>query len=159
MEVIKDDGEPAKPGERGKIVVTNLANYVMPLIRYDTGDIGIAGHSCSCDRGFPIVKTIEGRVAEFIFKRSGEPIALPGHFLILGNFIKYINAFQFIQNTFEEVTILVVPNKSYNGEINNKLTKYFENLLGSKVTVMEVEDILAEKSGKKLLVKSKLKLL
>ncbi len=44
-------GEPVKPGETGKIVVTNLNRKLMPTIRYDVGDLGrmIEG-KCKCGR-------------------------------------------------------------------------------------------------------------
>ena len=44
---------PAKPGEVGDIVLTDLRNKAMPLIRYRIGDRGllIAGN-CSCGRTF-----------------------------------------------------------------------------------------------------------
>ena len=32
--------EPAAKGEVGRIVVTDLYNYAMPFVRYDTGDVG-----------------------------------------------------------------------------------------------------------------------
>lgn len=35
-----DEDAPAAPGEQGRIVVTDLHNWAMPMIRYDTGDIG-----------------------------------------------------------------------------------------------------------------------
>ena len=42
VEVLKD-GEACGPGEKGRLVVTNLHNYVMPFIRYDTGDLATVG--------------------------------------------------------------------------------------------------------------------
>ncbi len=38
-----DKDEPAAKGEIGRIVVTDLFNYGMPLIRYDTGDMAVFG--------------------------------------------------------------------------------------------------------------------
>ena len=44
--ILDGDGNPVKPGETGEIVVTDLDNYGMPLIRYRIGDRGkwSAGH-------------------------------------------------------------------------------------------------------------------
>ena len=36
-----DSDEPVKPGELGRIVVTDFYNKAFPMIRYDTGDTGI----------------------------------------------------------------------------------------------------------------------
>jgi phenylacetate-CoA ligase len=40
VEVVDDAGRPVEPGREGRLVVTDLANRVMPFIRYDLGDIG-----------------------------------------------------------------------------------------------------------------------
>ena len=39
-EVVNDKGAPLPPGVEGRILVTNLHSYGMPLIRYDLGDSG-----------------------------------------------------------------------------------------------------------------------
>jgi phenylacetate-CoA ligase len=157
VELIKENGEPANPGERGRIIVTNLTNYVMPFIRYDTGDVGIAGDECSCGRGFPLLKKVEGRSSEAIFTASGKPIPLPGHFLVLGNFIPYITMFQFIQPKLGKVILKIVPSELYSKEVKIKLIKYFEDLFESEVDVEEVNDIPPESSGKRAIVKSYVK--
>ncbi len=62
VEIIGDDGEPSKPGEYGRVVVTTLVNYAMPLIRYDTGDIAQAlDGPCPCGRTLPSFGLILGR--------------------------------------------------------------------------------------------------
>lgn len=38
--LMMDADEPTREGEVGRIVITDLYNYAMPMIRYDTGDIG-----------------------------------------------------------------------------------------------------------------------
>jgi phenylacetate-CoA ligase len=43
----------------------------MPLIRYRTGDIGCWGRDCPCGRGWPVLKSLEGRIADIIELPSG----------------------------------------------------------------------------------------
>jgi len=43
VEIITDN-RPSRPGELGRIVVTQLDNYAMPLIRYDLGDMAVQGN-------------------------------------------------------------------------------------------------------------------
>jgi len=75
LEVVKGN-EPASPGERGEIVVTNLLNYAMPLIRYRVGDLGVLDDkTCSCGRGLPLLKSIEGREVDCFTLPSGQRIA------------------------------------------------------------------------------------
>ncbi|MEG1615950.1 MAG: aldehyde dehydrogenase family protein [Bacteroidales bacterium] len=62
MEVVHPEtNEPLPDGESGKILVTNFSRNLMPLIRYDIGDMGaILTHRCSCGRKLRLMK-LEGR--------------------------------------------------------------------------------------------------
>lgn len=42
LELLRPDGTPADPGEAGMVVVTDLTNRAMPLIRYQVGDMAAA---------------------------------------------------------------------------------------------------------------------
>ncbi len=62
VEVLRADGTPCAAGEDGRIVLTTLANHVMPLIRYDTGDIGaMEDGACGCGRTLPVLTMTVGR--------------------------------------------------------------------------------------------------
>lgn len=75
VEIVDDDGRPAQPGERGRIVVTSLTNLSMPLIRYDIGDTGVkASEDCSCDLPFPVINDVTGRVSDHFVAPSGEVV-------------------------------------------------------------------------------------
>src|SRR5690606_30639221 len=72
LEVVDDEGRPVKPGIPGKILVTDLANYGMPLIRYRIEDVGIlSDRQCPCGRGLPLMHSIMGRVADFLKRADG----------------------------------------------------------------------------------------
>jgi phenylacetate-CoA ligase len=60
-EVLRDDGEPCEAGETGRIVVTPLHNFSMPLIRYEIGDHVRLGGACPCGRGLLVIEQILGR--------------------------------------------------------------------------------------------------
>lgn len=63
VELLNGDA-PVQPGEVGEIVVTDLNNYCMPLIRYRTGERAIAiaaNHRCSCGRGLPMIGNLQPR--------------------------------------------------------------------------------------------------
>lgn len=58
---------PAQPGEIGSIVITDLLNEAMPLIRYRIGDMGCwAKGSCRCGRGLPRIEKLHGRMTDFL---------------------------------------------------------------------------------------------
>jgi len=54
--IVKDKNgreRPAQPGETGEVVVTDLHNFGMPLIRYKNGDLArtMDDTPCACGRG------------------------------------------------------------------------------------------------------------
>jgi phenylacetate-CoA ligase len=71
-EFVAQNGTVLAPAAPGQIVVTNLHNYVMPFIRYVTGDVGVPStRSCDCGRGLPLMDRVEGRVSDVILTPSG----------------------------------------------------------------------------------------
>src|SRR5207249_5185438 len=66
----------ALPGVPGSIVVTDLSNFAMPLIRYQIGDVGkLSGRACPCGRGLPLLESIEGREADYVVTADGRLIS------------------------------------------------------------------------------------
>ena len=70
VEVLRPDGSPARAGEVGMVVVTDLVNRAMPIIRYQVGDTAaLASGQCRCGRGLPLLDSIAGRVADYVVFR------------------------------------------------------------------------------------------
>lgn len=61
VEILDARGMPCRPGQVGRIVVSLLHNFAMPLLRYDTGDYAEVGTPCACGRGLPSLARILGR--------------------------------------------------------------------------------------------------
>jgi phenylacetate-CoA ligase len=72
VELLDDTGRPCAAGETGRVVVTPLHNFAMPLIRYDIGDYAQAGDGCDCGRGLPVINRIFGRVRNMVTLPGGE---------------------------------------------------------------------------------------
>jgi phenylacetate-CoA ligase len=72
LEVLDDSGAPCAPGQVGRVVVTPLHNFAMPLIRYDIGDYAEVGAPCECGRGLPVLKRILGRVRNMLTTADGK---------------------------------------------------------------------------------------
>ncbi|MEZ4307521.1 MAG: glycosyltransferase [Polyangiaceae bacterium] len=79
VEILKD-GRPARAGETGEVVITDLNNFCMPFLRYRIGDLAVAmeGGECACGRGAPRIGAVEGRVQSIIVGTDGQ--YLPGTF-------------------------------------------------------------------------------
>jgi phenylacetate-CoA ligase len=75
LEVVRGDA-PAAPGEEGSILVTDLRNLAMPLIRYRIGDVGSwEPGECGCGRGLPRLRAVSGRVTDFLTGADGRLVS------------------------------------------------------------------------------------
>ena len=76
VEILKlESNEPAEFGEIGRIVVTDLYNYAMPMVRYDTGDVGAwveITRDCTKKRA---IGSFGGRIVDMIYNCYGESIS------------------------------------------------------------------------------------
>ncbi|HEY8119238.1 MAG TPA: hypothetical protein VIE91_08380 [Methylophilaceae bacterium] len=72
VEIINEQGCQCEPGEIGRVVITTLQNFAMPLIRYSNGDYAVPGTPCPCGRGLPVIERILGRSRNMLTLPSGE---------------------------------------------------------------------------------------
>jgi phenylacetate-CoA ligase len=76
VEVETPGGGPAAPGQVGSILVTDLLNPAMPLIRYRIGDLGAwAAGPCPCGRALPRLERVAGRVTDFLVGADGRLVS------------------------------------------------------------------------------------
>jgi phenylacetate-CoA ligase len=72
IEIVDEEGRACGPGETGRIVITGLSNFAMPLIRYDTGDLAEVGDGpCPCGRTLPSFGEIVGRYGRAAYLPAG----------------------------------------------------------------------------------------
>jgi phenylacetate-CoA ligase len=134
LEVVRDGGEAAQ-GETGELIGTGLNNYGMPLIRYQTGDIGrLAPLPCTCGRAMPLLASVQGRLVDCIQTPDGRRIPGDG---IMGAFhgIGNIRRSQIIQ---EDLSTLVVRIERDNPEQpvdTRTLHRNLQMCLGSEMNI------------------------
>jgi phenylacetate-CoA ligase len=159
VRVVRPDGTDAAPGEAGRVVVTDLANYVMPFINYFAGDHGVAGARCPCGRGLPTLGGLEGRDSEVIRTPEGREVSsvVLGQFLafVMG-IIPYVWEYQAVQTAPDAVTLRIVPTPRFTPEFATTLRRDLESFLGPGVAVAveHVDRIPLEPSGKRFIIKS-----
>ena len=68
IEPVDVDGRPTRPGETSaKVLVTNLFNPVMPLIRYElTDEVTFLDEPCACGSAHRRVADVQGRLDDFL---------------------------------------------------------------------------------------------
>lgn len=81
VEILRHDSdEPTRAGEEGRIVLTDLFNYAMPFIRYDTGDVGTFAVDEDDNVDDTTLAAVSGRALDQLFDtrgRSLNPMAKP----------------------------------------------------------------------------------
>jgi phenylacetate-CoA ligase len=136
----------------GKIVVTDLLNFGMPLIRYEMGDIGcISDEVCSCGRGLPLIKNIEGRTADILFTPDGKRITAGSLVLYLVDEAPgLVGQIQVIQDKINHVVIRATKDPSLSENIRDYHIMTVKRLFGDtmQVSFEEVDRIEIESSGK-----------
>lgn len=151
IEILKDDGSPARPGETGRVVVTDLVNRAMPLIRYAVGDMAVpSGQPCSCGRGLPLLAAVTGRTADFLLARDGRLVA--GVSLVERTLtaIAGLERLQIIQEKPDRVRLNVVPDADWNAAGEEKLLSAMREALGEGIEfdLRRVTALEQEKNGK-----------
>lgn len=151
LECLDANDQPVPPGKSGKLVVTDLNNFGMPLIRYRVEDVGVlSGEPCSCGRTTPLLKRLEGRVADFLKKADGGQVA--GVSLVERTLTKIagIEQMQLVQEKLDEIVINRVKGAEYTAATDNELIAEFTKVFGNQVflKINDVEKIPQEKSGK-----------
>ena len=109
-EVLRDDGTPCPPGEVGRLVVTPLHNFAMPLLRYDSGDYAIAGEACPCGRGLPVLERVIGRARNMARDAKGRRFQ-PGFDVALDASRLPVRQVRFVQQTYENIQMSYVADR------------------------------------------------
>ncbi len=155
VEVIKD-GHPARPGELGEIVVTDLENFGTPFIRYRIEDLGILKRGlCACGRGLPLLETVEGRVYDLISCPNGT-IQTGTFFCKMTRSVEGIREFQVVQHSREKLRMKLVTDEHFQVESVAFLRQQIKLYCGDKMNVdfELVDHIEPLKSGKRRYVVS-----
>ncbi len=111
VEFIDDNGRKTNPNVNGNVILTDLENYIFPIIRYKNGDIGSwKVGTCSCGVNLPLINSIQGRISDRIFLKDGSTVS--GEYLttIFDDYANDINEFQIVQSSYDLLEIkLIMP--------------------------------------------------
>ncbi|PKM51002.1 MAG: hypothetical protein CVV02_08700 [Firmicutes bacterium HGW-Firmicutes-7] len=136
--------ERANHGELARVVVTDLYNYEMPMIRYDTKDVAVAGED---DVFGEVIVTIFGRREDQIYSVEGVPISIGTVDYDMQKY-NYLDQYQVIQESESNYTLNVVGAEGVYKEEDLIVT--MKDILGegANITIMHMENIPRLKSGK-----------
>ncbi|MFC2150662.1 phenylacetate--CoA ligase family protein [Calditrichota bacterium] len=160
IEVIDREGNACLPGELGRVILTRLDNNVMPLIRYDVGDLAILADpdkACSCGMNFPLMEKIIGRDTDIVYSRSGKFMIV--HFFTgIFEYIPQVKQFRVIQRDLDGIEIEYIK---ADGFIPATLDFAVDKIRGYlkedfRIDFTEVREIPPTTSGKPQIVKSEI---
>jgi len=156
IEFLDDAGRPVYPEETGYIVVTDLDNYLMPLIRYKFGDLGhYYAEPCSCGRGFPLMGEIDGRARDLFSLKNGKKIA-PARIAAVLQDEPAVHLFQVLQESSGSIRVSIIPcGGTLPKGAAETITARLKELLGiqESITVTATDHINLEPNGKCSFVK------
>lgn len=143
VEIVDDEGRPVPHGSRGRIIVTDLFNFNMPFIRYDTGDRGVLLTSpCPCGLQTPRIR-IEGRYSAYL-----EFGAQRIHHLefdgALDAFANHIEQYQVVKIAEDALEIRIVPAPAFTEASRLRAKDSVTKLTGPNVSVGVVTVIQIE---------------
>lgn len=145
FEILKmESDEHVEKGELGRIVVTDLFNFSMPMIRYDTGDLGVYEEAGD---GYPYLSSIYGRRMDTIYDVRGK-IVSPHFFYMVLDFGD-IKQYQFVQSGEKEYIFKLNADKQTVNE--EAIVNYFKAYLGEGAIISfeYVDGIPLLSSGKR----------
>jgi len=158
LEVVDANNQPVPNGTPGsKVLLTNLYNFVQPIIRYEIDDIvTMSEHPCACGSLLPLIQSVEGRAKDRLWVQiNGKSRDLPIYiFLAALDNETNLAEHQILQDGVNSFVLRAVPlsGKELSAE---RLRAYIEQSLASeglgdviKIEIELVDRILPDKAGK-----------
>lgn len=146
IEILKQDSdEPVKIGEVGRVVVTDLYSFAVPLIRYDTGDLAIKG--AEKDGWTTVLHSIQGRRVDMIYDTEGRKLTAHTWSVYMWKYEK-LKQYQFIQEGKKQYTLKL--NGAEGVYDDEEISTYLKTILGkdAEITIQHVDGIPVLASGK-----------
>ena len=154
VEAVDGDGQPVWETP-GRLLVTDLDNRAMPLIRYELGDAGILTREpCGCGRTLTVLKELSGRQQDAIRNPAGEKLSAT---FFAGRFrdLRHVGGIQLVQEDVRSVEILHEGDGPAAAAELEAIAGEIRSRLGSQMQIQtrRVEAIPLTARGKRLLIR------
>ena len=129
VEVLNPAGQPCAPGETGRLVISSLHDYAMPLIRYELRDYATVGTPCACGRTLPTLAAIAGRERNMVRLPDGTT-----HWPLVGfhrfREIAPVRQYQLIQQALQSIEVRLVCDRALTAAEESELGAVICTALG-----------------------------
>lgn len=151
VEPVDKDNNPVSYGiQSDKVLVTNLANYIQPIIRYELTDrVILHNEKCKCGKNTYWLE-VEGRTDDILEFSNGKLIAPMSFYKVISK-IEEINRFQLIQRTKNslELRIDAKEREKVFEIVKNKILEFLSTKNIDDVEIyLSLDNPQANKSGK-----------
>ena len=136
IEIVDTKGRSVSPGDTGRVLVTTLENRLMPLVRYEIGDLATratAGH-CPCGRTLPLLGKILGRSIN-MFWINPEKALSPWRLVSILKIFPRVRQFQVVQQAFGEFTLRYISSSPLVQKEVDDIKRCFWDCLNDRVQV------------------------
>ena len=142
VEVVDGDGHACGPGQTGRVLVTTLHNFAMPLIRYEIGDYAEPGEPCACGRGLPVLRRILGRLRNMLRLPDGTqhwPSFPEDRWVNIAPILQL----QAVQKTLDEIVLRICARRPLTADEAAQLVATFQDTLKfpHRISIEQVDAI------------------
>ncbi|TXH77464.1 MAG: phenylacetate--CoA ligase family protein [Lysobacteraceae bacterium] len=134
-----------------ELIITDLHNYGMPLMRYANGDLGTPGAAaCSCGRTLPKLAKVDGRKLDALRLRDGRLV--PGEYIVYVFLpVTGVKQYQVVQREHDVLLVRLVPDTNYDPSVHAVIVDGIRKVAGDDVAIeFETVDAIAlTASGKR----------
>ncbi len=149
IEILDDNGNAVSEGMGGRVVATDLYNFGMPFIRYDTGDHGVvSSEPCACGLRSPRI-WIRGRYSAYLSfpSRRIHHLEFDG---AMDGFMHSVLQYQIVKRTNTQIIARIVPGPAYRDDTAAGIQRHLKDLVGPSVHVgIEIVDVIPVSEGGK----------
>jgi phenylacetate-CoA ligase len=71
VEIVDEQDRPCPAGRPGRVLVTSMKSFAMPLLRYEIGDTAEWGEPCDCGITLPVIGKLWGRTSRIFVNPDG----------------------------------------------------------------------------------------
>lgn len=131
LEPVDENYQPVQPGELSHtVLLSNLANKVQPILRYDLGDkVMLRPNPCLCGNPHPAIR-VKGRAADVLNfpSEGGKRVSIiPLAFVTLIDSIPGVSQFQIVQTTPTNLRVRLLCNTD--SDPNQVWEKVYQNII------------------------------